>query len=204
MLASGIYFTSCLTQCVLLSPLTMLTAGTDGHAVLWSLDTCATTTEKPTLAWSDPARLHQNTSKTFSRLDLDSHTTLLVSGGDDGSLSFLLASSSSFVQKAKLPRPTILVRAHTSAITACVAMVVGARTYVLTSGNDEWIRLWEVQVHPSGEDRGSSVDIRRISKLKTHVADVSDMAILEQDDDGSVRVVVCGVGMEVLRLDWGC
>lgn len=211
MLAKGVYFTSCLTQCVFLSPKCIFTAGTDGHAVLWPLqETTHDSKEFSTqsLNWHSPARLHQNTSKTLSTRSLDNGSTLLVSGGDDGSLSFLLASPDGDIH---MHSPIVVVRTHASAITACAIIVQQRnRIYILTSGNDQWVRVWEVILSStavsSAEEQATSSDpltIKRKTKIRTHVADVSSMAILEPDTKGRrAKVIICGVGMEVLRLEW--
>ncbi|KAF9698758.1 hypothetical protein EKO04_002931 [Ascochyta lentis] len=202
-LAKGIYFTSCLTQCAFLSPTSLLTAGTDGHAVLWSLSSRK-------LEWEHPVRIHQNASKTMSSHTNDDGTTLIVSGGDDGALAFLLAysalpESSSSPQKAYASPPVLVNRAHGSAITACTVVAVQCHVYVFTSGNDEWIRLWEVVIEDNGESDSSKaglekLGIKRVGKIRTSVADVSSMAVLNNDGE-TARALVCGVGMEVIRLD---
>jgi hypothetical protein len=49
----------------------------------------------------------------------------------------------------------------------------------------------------------SIADVRRMGKIKTNVADVSSVAVLDVAEDEEVaRVMVCGVGMEVVRLEW--
>ncbi|KAJ4364336.1 WD repeat-containing protein 6 [Ascochyta clinopodiicola] len=204
-LAKSIYFTSCLTQCAFLSPTSLLTAGTDGHVVLWPLFS-------QDVKWEHPVRIHQNASKTMSSHVNGDGTTLIVSGGDDGALAFLLAyatlpESFSSPRGAYASPPVLVNRAHGSAVTACTIVAIQSRVYVLTSGNDEWIRLWEV-INDGTREKASSkteherLKIRRMCRVKTSVADVSSMAVL--DDDGkSARVLVCGVGMEVIRVHAG-
>ncbi|KAF2105497.1 WD domain-containing protein [Lophiotrema nucula] len=205
-LATGVYFTSCLTQCVFLSPTTLLTAGTDGHAVLWPLhDTVlrphqSDTLPPTTLKWEQPARIHQSTSKTLDTYAINEETTLIISGGDDSSIAFLLVSAAQKAASYAYP-PVIVVRAHASAVTACSILNHDGRIFVLTSGNDQWVRLWEVIVrtaHGAGED---PLEIRRVGRTKTNVADVSSMAVLECGD-GAAKVMICGVGMEVVRVEW--
>lgn len=137
-------------------------------------------------------------------------TRLIVSGGDDGALAFLLAhstipSSSSAKQGAYTSSPILVNRAHGSAVTASTIVNIKSQIYVLTSGNDEWVRLWEVVINDtdhlnSDQSKSDKLTIKRLSKVKTSVADVSSMAVLDSDGDAS-RVLVCGVGMEVVRLD---
>jgi WD40 repeat protein len=162
------------------------------------------------LKWQNPARIHQNASKTMSSLANRDGTTLVVSGGDDGALAFLLADpavpSSSSSQEG-CASPLVLVnRAHGSAITACTIIAVRSHIYVLTSGNDEWIRLWEVIIDASQEHRtrvntGNVLHVKRLQKVKTSIADVSSMAVLDVDVVATAKIIVCGVGMEVIRLD---
>lgn len=158
--------------------------------------------------WQNPTRIHQNASKTMaSHLYVDG-TTLIVSGGDDGALAFLLAyPTTPDSSSGPCASPPVLVnRAHGSAVTACATVNIQSRAYVLTSGNDEWVRLWEVIIS-NPEDGSSSknefdkLTIKRLSKVKTSVADVSSMAVLNNDDNDAARILVCGVGMEVIRLD---
>jgi hypothetical protein len=84
----------------------------------------------------------------------------------------------------------------------------GTLIYVLTSGNDQWVRVWEVVLHLDGVGNdGNVLDIRRVGRIKTSVADVSGMAVLskvEEDGEGKgvAKVLICGVGMEVLRVEW--
>ena len=225
-IARGTYFTSCLTQCVFVSPGVILTAGTDGHAALWPLKHSFTLDSKDVtsaelLEWEQPRRIHQNASKTFATHKIYDRTTLVVSGGDDGSLSFLLASGNgepksalenSHSSIASLHPPLIVARAHASAVTACTIFMLRSRLFVVTSGNDQWVRVWEIlprlpdNINQTEESQNNGhfdpLEIARLKKMKTNVADVSSMAILGVDrTDASARVLICGVGMEVIRIE---
>lgn len=211
-ISRGVYFTSCLTQCVYISPSTILTAGTDGHAVLWPLPASACTRAgahgaSEALTWNQPIRIHQNSSKTLATHQLDDELLLLVSGGDDGSLAFLLAKNTTY----SCP-PIIVTRAHASAVTACAILMHESRILVITSGNDQWVRLWQVTPHcllsSSEAAEGAAgfaqdpLDIKRAGKSKISVADVSSMALLGAANNGvATKVLICGVGMEVIHLD---
>ncbi|KAF1841882.1 WD domain-containing protein [Cucurbitaria berberidis CBS 394.84] len=221
-IARGTYFTSCLTQCTFLSPQRILTIGTDGHAVVWPLSpdmnqsTVDSSYSVSTLIWQHPARIHQNSSKAMVSHALNKDMNLIASGGDDGSLAFLLtrtalAHSSAAPATSYASPPVLIQRAHASAITACAVTSHQSRIFIITSGNDEWVRLWEVTVQnidgrPNSKEATSIEDwivVKRHKKIKTHVADVSSMAIV--DSGGGVldaRVLLCGVGMEVIRVEW--
>jgi WD40 repeat protein len=203
-----------------LSPESILTAGTDGHAVVWPLATQLTlrsvelASSPLLLKWQEPVRIHQSSSKVMASHCLDEHTKLVISGGDDGSLAVLLTRrrrSTTSPDTVFATAPVLLSRTHASAITACAVMTQKERIFVVTSGNDQWIRLWEVCIseHETGTDsttarfEGGVVDVRRVTKVKTNVADVSSMAMMEaRNEDAGAKVLLCGVGMEVVRLEW--
>jgi WD40 repeat protein len=214
-IAQGLYFTSCLTQCVFLDTESLLTVGTDGHTAIWPLSSEGTrlTADSTTLtlSWQQPVRIHQSSSKTMASHQHDASTKLIVSGGDDGSIAIMPLSTTSF-KKTYAAAPVLLNRTHASAVTACAIMQQQERTFIVTSGNDQWLRLWEVSVcdqegditTPAGNTYDKSIsDVRRLGKIKTNVADVSSIAVLEpHQEEGVARVLVCGVGMEVIRLEW--
>jgi hypothetical protein len=75
------------------------------------------------------------------------------------------------------------------------------------------VRVWEVIPHintttskiTESKDNTNDADpleIRRVTKLQTNVADVSSMAVFETaGEEGDVaKMLVCGVGMEVVRV----
>jgi hypothetical protein len=274
-LARGIYATSCLTQTSFLSPTLLVTAGTDGHAVFWPLPTVSVPSsssspqvqESAALRWQTRLRVHQNNAQSMA-VHASSRGVLIVSGGDDGALAFVLVrergspdeilkretaeeeteaeteadgeESGVSVERVEsvVSPPVLLPRAHGSAVTACAIFTRGfpsAREnrgqgedmFVLTAGNDEWVRLWRVSINapsvssssPSSsnrevvededetedgvedEGRDDAVSVQRLCRLKTSVADVSSMAVLSSDGEGA-RVLVCGVGIEVLRVEY--
>jgi len=141
----------------------------------------------------------------------DAWTKLIVSGGDDGSIAIMLLSTTSLTA-AYTAAPVLLNRTHASAVTACAITKHKERTFIATSGNDQWVRLWEVSICEVGSDirtpaggayEKSISDVHRLGKIKTNVADVSSIAVLEAHEDAeAARVLVCGVGMEVIRLGW--
>lgn len=197
-----------------------MTAGTDGHAVTWPLPdkTHGLSAESPDtiskLTWNNPAKIHQNSSKVMVSESLDNDTTLVVSGGDDGSLAFLLMRSSPSLTASpttSYASPPILVnRTHASAVTACALYRRGSHITLFTSGNDEWVRQWEITLQdPDAKGESSSrpvtedaLKIRRLGKIKTSVADVSSMAVLDTGDGTTgARILICGVGMEIIRVE---
>ncbi|KAL5117682.1 WD repeat-containing protein 6 [Pleosporales sp. CAS-2024a] len=218
-IARGLYFTSCLTQCLFLSSERVWTAGTDGHAAVWPLPNDESRTPPDSLQaalhWQQPVRIHQSSSKAMAALDLDTATKLIVSAGDDGSLAVLLLSITCSSGKAYAAAPVLVSRSHASAVTSCAVVMHQGRLFLLSSGNDQWVRLWELCIGDNDDDDSAAamttahasekkmVAVKRLSRTKTNVADVSSIAVLGADEDAdATRVLVCGVGMEVIRLEW--
>ena len=196
-------------------PHAILTAGTDGHAVLWpvaNLPESTPRTPTTTMKYESPLTMHQSSSKTLSYLHHPEHGHILVSGGDDGSIAFMRTSSSGpGCSDAKWrDKPVIVVRTHSSAVTACAVLTSQGRIYVLSSGNDQWVRLWEIIPADEGSRGDDShngkpdwVEVKRLGRVKTSVADVSSMAVLDSSDgEDASRVLICGVGMEVVAVKW--
>ncbi|KAF2201092.1 WD40 repeat-like protein [Delitschia confertaspora ATCC 74209] len=220
LLSSGTYTTSCLTQALLfpsiITPSIALTLGTDGYATSWALPFPISGSPSNDLAppsallgWQHRTRLHQSSSKSLASLHINASRTLIVSGGDDGGLGLLLVYSDA--EKASpFTRTVIVPRAHASAVSACTLWHMMGKVFLMTSGNDQWVRLWEIVITRTvfnnrvtemqeGEDF-QTLEIRRFSKMKTNVADVSSMAVLEAQEKWA-KVVLCGVGMEVVRVE---
>jgi WD40 repeat protein len=208
-LAKGLYFTSCLTQCIFTAPDCILTAGTDGHAVVWPLPAADATASTAPFTWQEPIRIHQSSSKAVGVHSLANSTKLVASGGDDGSLAILLTGATTSSSIAYRTAPVLLSHVHASAITACTILAHNGGTFILTSGNDQWIRLWELHIGGVGDevtpaalkDDKPEIGVSRLGKIKTNVADVSSMAVLE-GKGMHARVLICGVGIEVVRLEW--
>lgn len=121
----------------------------------------------------------------------------------------------------------LIPRAHAASITGVVILSVRQNVAnettssatdeitsvrVLSAGADQRIKVWNVVV-PLTKPTIDTLQVRRVSKGWTCVTDVSDIALISKriddsegrDDHGSeketeTRVLIVGVGMEVLRL----
>lgn len=64
--------------------------------------------------------------------------------------------------------------------------------------------MWEVVIRDEEDaeegSNGEKLVVSRLERVKTSVADVSSMAVLGAGEGKGEKVVVCGVGMEVLRV----
>ena len=197
MVAGGNYLTSCLTQCHHLSAdETLITASTDGHLVSW---------KQGPLRWHARHQVHQNSILSLLSHRLSSGRHLLISGGDDNALGLTLSAATSNTYPL-LPSSfsTLLVpNAHAAAITALVIIKYEVQdskgTLWLVSGSiDQRIKLWKIN-SDNDKEGVDALEIELVRNVHTAVADVASLELVGGDKD---KVLVCGVGMDIWRVDW--
>lgn len=148
--------------------------------------------------------------------------TVVLTGGDDNSLSASLLKTSSTDSSAGAHVATVSVPdAHTASVTTLKVLnrqfvqASGSQTkvqklIVASSGNDHRVKIWSIEVDPSQPvTRGISIEL--LLDRYSSVADISSMGLLtepgtsRQEDPVSLngaKLLVCGVGMEMLALAW--
>ncbi|KAF2500999.1 hypothetical protein BU16DRAFT_569262 [Lophium mytilinum] len=206
LLHTGVYLASCLTQSIFLSPQVLLTSGTDGHVVFWDL------TADP-LIHAARTKIHQNTTKTLAYQHISLDITLLVTGGDDGALGFTLIHSPAKPSPRSVAT-LIVPRAHAAAVTACALLptdptkfrvtadsdqALARELQLITSGTDQRVILWTICIDCT-QPGVEGLQVKKVGKTDTAVADVGDLAILDAEGGRGVGVLVCGVGMQVFRI----
>lgn len=166
---------------------------------------------EPPLAieWNHQHRVHQSSVKAMEVLPLSESELLILTGGDDNAVSIsrlhlsALNSTDSF--------STILVpQAHAAAVNAINITKTpenhkngGQQLYFASSGNDQRLKEWSVQINPQVKSSdGVKASLHR--DTYTSVADISTVGHFVADENGQVRdqVLVCGVGMDVWRLNY--
>ncbi|CAK1354461.1 unnamed protein product [Cercospora beticola] len=208
LLGSGDYLTSCLTQCLRMNAVSLnpenastihqarsclFTASTDGHLVQWNRDHSG----QRDLTWQTRHKVHQSAVLSLIPVDLSSgagDNLLLISGGDDNALGLTRITFNS--QSSKPTMATLLVpRAHAAAITAlAVVRNVGDKIWLLSASIDQRIKLWKVVIKDgSGVD---GIEITLAKNVHSAVADASSMELVGQN-----RVLICGVGMDMWKID---
>ena len=192
---SGDYLTACLVDVRYLhrsqgqssKRVQLLTMAMDGHVAIWKCP------EDTTLTWLSRRKLHQNAILASTASVLSDGSTLFVTGGDDNGLGLSRIDAENEISTLLVPC------AHAAAVTALALYNHGHDCfYVLSAGIDQRVKLWDVRVDvtlPGVE----SLHLRKVQSVFTSVADVSSMALL-QLEDGSTGVLICGVGMDVWRL----
>jgi WD40 repeat protein len=193
----GDYLTACLTDVMFVHGTEgslsgdqhqLLTTAMDGHVAMWHCP------EEKKLTWLQRRKVHQNAILDSTTTSLSDGSTLLLTAGDDNALGLSRIDDKNEISTLLIPR------AHAAAVTALAVFKYGDDCfYVLSASIDQRIKVWDVRIDvtvPGVE----SLRVRRVQNVFTSVADVSSMALV-QLEDGSTGVLVCGVGMDVWRLE---
>ena len=207
----------------------MLTASTDGHITLWPAREGSEQSSDVQGPSFMSHRIHQNSIKAIEVVPLEAETVFVISGGDDNALGLTLVLKGNHIEgssKRKTSFSTLLLpNAHAAAVTAiCLVAVyrtdseIGVR--FLSTGNDQRLRLWHVTVlldrilmdNSTGGEAMEAVQVEKLGEAWTIIADVGAMELVPpattskatsgEDAVGQdgVRVLVVGVGMEVLHI----
>lgn len=167
--------------------------------------------------------MHENTVQSLCCLALSVDCVLIVTGGDDNGLSLTVvrhhdpipSQTDKSLQAPELDMSTLSVpRAHAAAVSACAILSVTSpraefgeerdspvRLRLLTASKDQSVKLWHIKVNHSMPGV-EGVDVEKVTSTHTQVADISSMAVLERESqDLKRRVLLCGVGMEVLVVE---
>jgi len=179
------------------------------------------------LAWSRRQKVHQNAILASTTQTLRDDSTLLMTASDDNGIAIshlsrdskVAAGSESNSNAGDACSTLLIPRAHAAAVTALAthrrqkassAADEQDTFYLLSASIDQRIKVWEIQIDAAiaqGGGGSEGVQVRKVQTVYTSVADVSCMSLLrlddddDGDDDGSVGVLVCGVGMDVWRIE---
>lgn len=189
LLSVGEYTGACLTQVRQLgqeasgAAAEILTASTDGHVALWSLDGSAYNLTSAT-------RIHQSSIKALDLRRLAHNETggfVLTTTGDDNAVAAAVVEVSN--GSATTITDRVVVRsAHAAAINSVVGLHDG---FVATVSNDQRLKIWRVTINA-----GKVVAVTLEETRYSGVADPGSVEFLQQ----SGELVVGGVGMEVWRV----
>ncbi|KAK5721410.1 WD repeat-containing protein 6 [Elasticomyces elasticus] len=188
LLAQGDYLTSCLTNVFTVHD-TLMTTATDGHITAWR-------NEARDIEWTHRHKVHQSSILSTISHSLTDGSTLVITGGDDNGIGITRLTAAGSMKTLLLPR------AHAAAVTGLAITSTSKDSLTFASGSlDQRLKLWQadVSVSLSGVD---GVDFKRLGSDYTAVADVSSLASYTMDD-GAVRVLVGGVGVDFWRVSSG-
>ena len=182
------------------------------------LTATATTTTPAVISCESRYQIHSNSIKSLELAHVSETTSLVIAGGDDNALTLsLLDVLVSHPDSDSLPESNVHVQVHTVSIpdahAASVTTVkiveqsgphVNANGNAVTdlvvasSGNDHRVKIWSVRV----DNTKSGPDAINIQNLIDHYSPVADISSLDviQGADRELKLLVCGVGMELVRV----
>ncbi|CRG89998.1 hypothetical protein PISL3812_07039 [Talaromyces islandicus] len=222
LLLRGTYSSNCLTEVHFVeigSTRFLVTGATDGYIAFWPLtsitpliDSGDDTTTESSIEFSIHHAIHTSSIKSLETRKLSASCQLLVSGGDDNSLSvttFQINSGKPIITTVSVPN------AHASAITAIKILDVatvrndqsgsaGVVVNVASSGNDQRVKLWRIRIDNTKQAAEEAIRVSLDVDWYCAVADIAAMDVMEMPSTNSNAkervLVVAGVGMEMLRL----
>ncbi|KAJ9399302.1 hypothetical protein DTO282F9_3662 [Paecilomyces variotii] len=162
-------------------------------------------------------QIHQNSIKSMEYVDLSDSMKIIIAGGDDNALSIsLLALRTTDVAKDAEVTTVSIPDAHAASVTTIKVLPYpkempeatdSQRNFlVATSGNDHRIKIWSITIDL--EKKGSDIiDIVEKVNRYSPVADISSMDIIrapaaDSDSETDLKLLVCGVGMEMLDIQF--
>lgn len=193
LLAWGDYLTSCLTQCLQLADAQscIITTSTDGHVVEWKRDDQSTQ-----LQWTSRHKVHQSAILSLAIHELSDGSRIVLTGGDDNAIGITRTTSSTKLHSL------LVTKAHAAAITAITIVDTDSDGLWLVSASiDQRIKLWRININPD-KFGVEGIDIKLIKNVFTAVADVSSVEKYQLSDE-TTGVLVCGVGMDIWRIETG-
>lgn len=232
--------TNCLTQgrfVIQGSSVMLVTAATDGYFTLWDLtDTLKqfytiSSSSLKAIGQFDPEtfpeditcenrhEVHSNSIKAMELVLLSDTTTMIVSGGDDNSLSIsLLGTDPNRTAEADTHVSTISIPdAHAASITAIKVLsqtrseannvgVETAKIILASAGNDHRVKIWSITAPLSQTSR--SIEAQFVQDRYSAVADISSMGLVRRSDysvssseESYATLLVGGVGIELLKIN---
>ncbi|KAE8353991.1 WD40-repeat-containing domain protein [Aspergillus coremiiformis] len=227
LLAEGTYTSNCLTEaCFLLrgSSLGLLTASTDGYFTLWNLTSVlepyytissglhlkqpmdAISITPGNISCENRYQTHSNSIKYLELAYISDVASLVVAAGDDNALTLSLLNTNFEAGDACT---VTIPDAHAACITTGKILEQLRRcqdqettqVVVATSGNDHRVKVWyiEVDAKRTGAD---AIQVRMIADRYSSVADISSLGLIHEES-GARKLLVCGVGMEMMGIQLG-
>ncbi|KAK6538680.1 hypothetical protein TWF694_010254 [Orbilia ellipsospora] len=225
-IAEGFYKTSCLLQIrfhlTADNNILMFTAGTDGFVTIWditnTLVNCGIVANSKALSAPNaalqnltPQKLHQNqwilchgihrnSIKCLKIVEIGTHEIILLTGGDDTAICISRVQLAANNEKGSSDAASItsksIERAHASAVTTIeVVSVADQKIDFLSSGIDQQVKRWSLDLSSFTEP-----DVRLLEDVYVGIPDVAGLAFIQGEEKGGTKLIVGGVGIEILDL----
>ena len=205
---------NCLTQTRFLGPIQgnerrVCTASTSGGVDLWLLGTKQFLHNEPLVSEGTrqrkrPLVSHAGSVKSSDVMDLSPTESLMIGGGDGGSVAFTYMRYSQQASQSILPEctSTMIRHHHASAITGlkCIRLKQGhteATILVASVGNDQRLKLGKVRINER-TDGPPEIGYVTLADVYTNVGDAA--ALEHLDDEDGRWLIVSGIGIETWRV----
>ncbi|ETN38528.1 uncharacterized protein HMPREF1541_06563 [Cyphellophora europaea CBS 101466] len=171
----------------------LLSAGTNGFLNLANVETSSEGSAQAMAVHS----VHQSSILAMDVVSMGVDISFIATGGDDNALGLTIMSTDS---ESTTAFATVRVcDAHAAALTALTIVPLlqhggDWRVRVVTAGNDQKVKVWDVVVPPGTRGSASEIRVLKLREWWTGVADVSSI------DTVKSAIVVTGVGIEVMDL----
>ena len=181
-------------------------------------------TSQVSLIWRTQHHVHQSSIKSVTCLAVSETAYLIVTGGDDNALAFSILDDKASITTETEPHfatATLLPDAHASAINDITILqntlrkqeANGVQTLnfqIASSGNDQRLKVWTVQMALPGirvDGGAGSIRASLREDIYTAVADLSSMEAFTPAENSSAgdsgyteHLVLCGVGMDMWKV----
>ncbi|GAM88424.1 hypothetical protein ANO11243_064570 [Dothideomycetidae sp. 11243] len=211
-IASGLYLACSLTNTIALPRedwIEWLVTATDGHAAVFriTVGTGDEADDVPVLEWNHRLKLHQSASHSAEMVMWKHERGILVSGGDDNSLSISWVKTGAYSGGESLSdesseKSTLTIpRAHSAAVTAVGIIAKNehrGKLWAATGSLDQRVKVWEISIDEC--KRGAEgIDVALRGNVPTRVADIAGMCSWTTGED--IWVVVHGVGWQAWKVE---
>ncbi|KAI9376706.1 WD40-repeat-containing domain protein [Aspergillus egyptiacus] len=226
LLASGTYTSNCLTEARFLrtqSSLCLITASTDGHFTFWDLTTVLETfytlfpnlslkqklslsLTPETIACESRHQIHSNSIKSIDLVQISYAATLIIAGGDDNAVSLSLLFTDAEAESNGRAATISIPDAHAASVNVVKAIESSIsqdngtmQLSFVSSGNDRRVKIWTVEIDIKGRPTLDGIQVRNVLDRYSPVADISALDVFREE--GETRLLVCGVGMELFKIE---
>jgi len=175
------------------------------------------TTTPANISCESRYQIHSNSIKSLELVHVSETISLIAAGGDDNALTLSLLHTSLTnvtIDEATPHVHTVSIPdAHTASVTTVKIIsqrksADGNTTVDLTiasSGNDHQVKIWSVKLDTAKEGV-EAISVRNVANHYSPVADIAALDVVREDADvderggEGVKLLVCGVGMEMVRV----
>lgn len=161
-------------------------------------------------------QVHSNSIKSMELIPLSDTAAVIVAGADDNALSVSLLRTTFLEPGASASVATVSIQdAHAASVTTVKVLRQQRSSQnpetstitVVSSGNDHRVKIWSITVDPD-QHGTEGIKVELLLDRYSSVADISSLGLIHgsgrdqtltaESPSSETRLLVCGVGMELL------